>query len=79
MGKNYRSPGGNDRVTPTDGALSRHTTAATGEGIILSQEGTVAQATNAKALSLKCEGGLGSIQSKRTGFPCVIHSNSQLI
>jgi len=41
--------------------------------------GTVAHATIAKALSLKCEGGWGSIQGEWTCFPCVVHSNSQLI
>jgi hypothetical protein len=43
------------------------------------QEGTVAHATIAKALSLKCEGGLGGIQGKWTCFPCVVYGNSQLI
>jgi hypothetical protein len=46
---------------------------------MLSQEGTVAHATIAKALSLKCEGGLGSIQGEWTCFSRVVHSNSQLI
>jgi hypothetical protein len=69
----------NDRATLTDGASGCHTSAATGEGVMPSQEGTLAHATSAKALSLKCERGLGGIQGKWTCFPCVIHSNSQLI
>ena len=43
---------------------------------MLCQEGTVAHATIAKALSLKCEGGLGGIQGKWKCLPCVVHSNS---
>jgi hypothetical protein len=46
---------------------------------MLSPEGTAAHATIAKALSLKCERGLGGIQGKWMGFPCVVHRNSQLI
>jgi hypothetical protein len=64
MGKNYRSPGQHDHATLTDGPSGGHTSAATGEGVMLSQEGTLAHATSAKALSLKREGGLGGIQGK---------------
>jgi hypothetical protein len=46
---------------------------------MLSQEGTVAPATIAKTLSLKCEGGLGAIHGKLTCFPCMVHRNSQLM
>ncbi len=46
---------------------------------MLSQEGTVAHATLAKASALKCEEGLGGIHGKWACFPCVVHSNSQLI
>jgi hypothetical protein len=46
---------------------------------MLIQEGTVAHATIAKALSLNREEGLGGIQGKWTCFPCVVYSNSQLI
>jgi hypothetical protein len=79
MGKNCRSPGQHDHATLTDGASGCHTSAATGEGVMLSQEGTVAHPMSAKALALKCEGDLGGIQSKWTCFPCVIYGNSQLI
>jgi hypothetical protein len=79
MGKNCRWPGQHDHATPTHGASGYHTSAATGETVMLSQEGTVAHPMSVKALLLKCEGGLGGIQSKWTCFPCVIHSNSQFI
>ena len=46
---------------------------------MLIQEGTVAHATIAKALSLIREEGLGGIQGKSACFPGAVHSNSQLI
>jgi hypothetical protein len=81
MGKNCPSAGQHDRVTLSDGGIDRAVTQVPREGRVamLSQEGTVAHATIAKALALKCEGGLGGIQGKWTCFPCMVHSNSQLI
>ena len=79
MGKKCRSPGQHERVTLAGGGIGLSHECGERGVVLLSQEGTVAHATIAKALSLKCEGGLGSIQGEWTCFPCVVHRNSQLI